>query len=80
MLAPHFQTELPEDKPIKLWYTYIQEKGHGASCPPRQQRSSSWLHFFWNIRKKERFHNTTMVLLGAFLLEMLQLPHVHHFL
>ncbi len=36
--------------------------------------------FFWNIRKKERFHNTTMVLLGAFLLEMLQLPHVHHFL
>ena len=31
-----------------------------------------------NVRKKERFHNATMVLLVAFVLEMLQLPHVHH--
>lgn len=62
----------------------IQEKGHGASSLPLQQHSLSCGRIvFWNmshsnVRKKERFHNARMVLLVAFVLEMLQLPHVHH--
>lgn len=47
----------------------IQEKGHGASSLPLQQHSLSCGRIvFWNmshsnVRKKERFHNATMVLL-----------------
>ena len=37
-----------------------------------------WEHESLKVRKKERFHNATMVLLVAFVLEMLRLPHVHH--